>query len=415
MAAKSAGLNPRNALAQTVRLMSSKAEREMAASMGYIADTLADTAAGAARYNIDVFSSEITERLTGFVMRAQGLAFWTDMHRISVQLSFGAELARHAGQDLDKLPPRLAALLQSRGIDAADWAKLSDPAMLFKPKPGAAFLAPQHWRQQALAAGADTAEVENLALRLQAIIEEQLEIAVPTRSVEGSAAVYGDTKPGTIAGELLRSGGAYKSYPISLMLGQYRRMMAQPTPLARAQYGMTFLAGATLLGGVAVQAKELVKGRDPRPMTSAGFWGAAFAQGGGLGIFGDFLKAETSRAGGGFAETLAGPVVGVAGDVWRAVSSNAVRVGEGKAPLIGRDVANLARRYTPGTTLFYARLALDRLLWTQLQMALDPEAETQFRRQASRARRDFGTTDWWRKGDLAPDRAPDLSNAARMQ
>lgn len=412
MAAKSVGMNPGNVLSQTVRLLASKGEREMAASMGYVADTLADTAAGAARYYNDVFGAEITDRLVGFVMRAQGLSFWTDMHRLSVQLSFAAELGRHAGQPMDALPERLSALLRSRGMTDADWIALSDPALMFRPRQGAVFLSPQHWRSEALARGMDTARVENLSLNLQSIIEEQLELAVPTRSVEASAALYGETKPGSFAGELLRSGGAYKSYPMALMVGQYRRMMARPTPLARAQYGAAFLAGTTMLGALSVQLKEVAKGRDPRPMTDVKFWGAAFFQGGGLGIFGDFLKAETSRAGGGFAETLTGPVVGLGGDLARAVQSNVLRVGQGKDPLIGRDVVNVFRRYTPGTSIFYARTALDRLVWDQLQDLLDPEAQTQWRRQEKKQRRDQGSGSWWGRGELTPRRGPDLSNSA---
>jgi hypothetical protein len=392
--------------------MASKGEREMAASMGYVADTLADTAAGAARYYNDVFGAEITDRLVGFVMRAQGLSFWTDMHRLSVQLSFAAELGRHAGQPMNALPERLSALLRSRGMTDADWIALSDPALMFRPRQGAVFLSPQHWRSEALARGMDTARVENLSLNLQSIIEEQLELAVPTRSVEASAALYGGTRPGSFFGEVARSGLAYKSYPMALAVGQYRRMMARPTPLARAQYGATFLAGTTMLGALSVQLKEMAKGNDPRPMTDIKFWGAAFFQGGGLGIFGDFLKAEISRTGGGFAEALTGPVVGLGGDLWRAVSSNAVRVGQGKDPLIGRDVVNIARRYTPGTSIFYARTALDRLVWDQLQDLLDPEAQTQWRRQEKKQRRDQGSGSWWRRGELTPRRGPDLSNSA---
>jgi hypothetical protein len=412
MAAKSMGMNPANMLGQSIKLMASKGERDLAASMGYVADTLADTAAGAARYYNDIFAAEITDRLTGFVMRAQGLAFWTDMHRLSVQLSFAAELGRHAGQPMDALPPRLSALLRSRGMTDADWAELSDPTRMFRPKPGAVFLSPQHWRTEALAGGMDTARAENLALNIQAIVEEQLELAVPTRSVEASAALYGETKPGSFSGEAMRAIGVYKSYPMSLMVGQYRRMMAQGSPLARAQYGATFLAGTTLLGATAVQLKELVKGNDPRPMDDQKFWGAAFLQGGGVGILGDLLASETSRTGGGLAETLGGPVVGLGSDLAGAVFSNAKRAITGESTFIGRDVANLARRYTPGSSIFYARTALDRMVWDQLQDFLDPEARSQWNRRAKQQRRDYGNASWWRKGELLPDRAPDLSTIA---
>ena len=42
-------------------------------------------------------------------------------------------------------------------------------------------------------------------------------------------------------------------------------------------------------------------------MTSPEFWGAALLQGGGLGIFGDFMVSSVSRGGRGIEETVAGP------------------------------------------------------------------------------------------------------------
>ena len=66
-----------------------------------------------------------------------------------------------------------------------------------------------------------------------------------------------------------------------------------------ASPGPSLSAQLMLLGGLAVQLKEIAKGNDPRPMDSAEFWLAAVMQGGGLGIFGDFFSASTSRTGAG--------------------------------------------------------------------------------------------------------------------
>lgn len=166
----------------------------------------------------------------------------------------------------------------------------------------------------------------------------------------------------------------------------------------------------TIMGALAVQLKEMVKGRDPRPMDDVKFWQAAAMQGGGIGIFGDFFSANTSRAGGGLAETLGGPVVGLAGDVGRAIISNAARVNEGKAPLIGRDIANLGRRYNPAATFWPTRVALDRMIWDQMQQLLDPESEEQMRKAEKKQRKEYGNQSWWRRGDPLPARGPDLGN-----
>jgi len=204
----------------------------------------------------------------------------------------------------------------------------------------------------------------------------------------------------------------YKSFTLSLMLGQIRRFNSLPTPLAKAGYAARLSATLLILGALAVQLKEVAKGRDPRPMDEGKFWMAALFQSGGLGIFGDFFSSETSRAGGGLPETIAGPVVGLASDIIRPVASNITRAIAGQDTLFGRDLANAIRYNTPvASSLWPTRLAFDRLVADQVQLMLDPEAATLMRRQEMKRARDFGTETFWPRGATAPSRLPDLSNA----
>lgn len=409
MAARAVGMHGKNVLARSVSLIA-KTTRDEAAAMGYVAETLADAGSASARYLGDVWSPEVTARLSNFVMRASFLSAWTDFNRIAFQMEFSAHLASQAGKAFGEIDPLLRGSLERNGITEADWAALTaEPDALFTAHNGGRFLSSRYWLETQTRL--PRAEAEGLSIRLQAAIEREMEFAIPSVSLEGRSAIIGEAAPGTIGGELLRSTAMYKNYAVSLTLNQYRRTKAQPTGMARAKYAATLIGGFTLLGAVSVQLKELSKGRDPRPMDNPRFWGAAFLQGGGVGIFGDFLSAETSRAGGGLAETIAGPVAGVAGDVIRAGASNAQRLAEGKDPLIGRDIANLARRYTPGTSLWYGRLGLDRLVWDELQRFLDPEAERQWRAAERRRAKANGNRSYWEAGDPAPARAPDLSNA----
>src|SRR6202000_989732 len=77
------------------------------------------------------------------------------------------------------------------------------------------------------------------------------------------------------------------------------------------------IAGTTLMGMLAMQAKQVIKGRTPRDPFSGNWppvWLAALQQGGGLGIYGDFLFGESNRFGGSPEETLLGPSFGTASD-----------------------------------------------------------------------------------------------------
>ncbi|WP_226783196.1 hypothetical protein [Oceaniglobus trochenteri] len=405
------GMNGNNVLSRSVQLMASKATRETAARMGYVAESLADMGATAARFTGEQFAPEVTRRLSGFTMRASGLSFWTDMHKVSFQMEFAGFMADNAARSFDKIDAPLRKLFLERGITAEDWDALRDPAALFRAPNGATFLSPIHWRNAQTRMS--PAEADGLSLRVQMMMEEQLELAMPTASIEGTARTQRDTKPGTFSGEFLRSFGMYKSFALSLTLGQIRRFNSLPTPMEKATYAIKMAAGLMVMGALAVQLKEVAKGRDPRPMDEGKFWMAALFQSGGLGIFGDFFSSETSRAGGGLAETLAGPVAGVAGDVIRIGASNVTRAVEGKDTLFGRDLANAVRYNTPvASSLWPTRLAFDRLVADQLQLLLDPDAERLMRRQEARRAKEYGTQTYWPRGALSPARLPDISNIA---
>src|SRR3546814_16868336 len=60
----------------------------------------------------------------------------------------------------------------------------------------------------------------------------------------------------------------------------------------------------TLAGYGAMSTKDILKGRTPRNPLDPATWAAAFVQGGGAGIYGDFLLGETNRFGGGLLQTL---------------------------------------------------------------------------------------------------------------
>ncbi|MDR6266535.1 hypothetical protein [Roseobacter sp. N2S] len=412
-AAQHVGMKPANMITRAASLMASHATRDSAAAMGYVADTLANASSGANRFLGEVWSPEITQRLTDFVMRAQGLSFWTDMNRVAFQMEFSAHLAQNVDRPLADIDAPLRNALSARGITPEDWDLLrAESDALFSAPNGSKFLSPLYWLEHT---ALPRNQAENLSIRLQSIIQEQMEFAVPSVNLEARAILQGDAPPGTFQGELSRSTLMYKNYALSLTMNQYRRGMSKPTGLSRAAYFGQLIAGLTLMGAVGVQLKELAKGRDPRDMTDPKFWAAAGFQGGGFGIFGDLVYAESSRAGGGLAETLGGPVVGAAGDVIRIGSSNVARISEGKSPMFGRDITNLLRRNTPGTSIWFARTALDRAVWDQMQDLLDPEVD-QYRRQAEgRQQRNYGNSSWWNSGDILPSRAPDLSNIAGTQ
>lgn len=412
LAAKAVGMSGGGPLVKAIKLATKGMTPKEAQAYGYIFDTWFNTGSAHARFMGDVWSPEITSRITNFVLRANGLSFMTDMNRTGLRISFSHELGEQAGMRFDELAPELRRFLENRGLTPDEWDLLRAPDAMFTSPTGAKVITPTWFVEHS---DLPRLERERLAMKLGGIIEQFTEWGIPSVSTRGRATLMGDAAPGSFIGEFARSSVMYKSYALSLMFNQVKRVMEMQGNWSRATYVAAFTLQMTALGALAVQLKEIAKGRDPRPMDDDKFWAAAFMQGGGVGIFGDFFSSTTSRAGGGLGETLAGPVVGLAGDIGRAVNSNVARMANDQDPLIGRDVANLARRYNPLATFqplvpVPTRAAMDRILWDNLQQLLDPEASDQWRRQAQQAKRDFGTQNYWQRGELGPRRAPDLSN-----
>lgn len=139
-------------------------------------------------------------------------------------------------------------------------------------------------------------------------------------------------------------------------------------------------------------------------MDDAPFWGAAVLQGGGFGIFGDFLQSSQNRFGGGFLGSLAGPLAQDAQSVADVAGS--------KHPAWA--AARLARSEIPGGSTWYLRTAFDRMVMDQIQEQIDPNYRQSWQRMQKRAD-DQRTHFWWAPGETAPGRAPDFENALGNQ
>lgn len=180
------------------------------------------------------------------------------------------------------------------------------------------------------------------------------------------------TRPGTPLGEALRMIMMFKSYPVGYMsrLTRYGFMAASSDKAlagsAQRTLGM-MIAGMTIGGYMAMAAKDFTRGQwPPRDPTDPKVWMAAIVQGGGLGLFGDFLFGELSRFGAGPVTSQFGPVVGEVDSLLKAFY--AVRNGEAK----GAEWLNIALQNTPFLNMWYVRPALNALIINHMREALSP-------------------------------------------
>ena len=186
---------------------------------------------------------------------------------------------------------------------------------------------------------------------------------------------------------------------------------------SRAKYLGSLLVTTTALGAIALQAKDIVAGRDPRALNKDGgmipdrdFLTAAMLQGGGLGIFGDFVFADTSRFGKGLFETLAGPSFDTA-DRFVRFTKGTVRsvISDEEFNILGEG-AKIIDRYTP--SIWQTKL-FEQAFFQSLQEMVDPEADKKLRRLMRSREKEYNQGFWWSPDKFSPDRAPDFGGVIR--
>lgn len=227
-----------------------------------------------------------------------------------------------------------------------------------------------------------------MADRLQQFYADDLDSAVISPDARTLAFIRQGNRAGTPIGEALRLFWQFKSFGIAVMQRAFLREFHGYGPkfgISQLQGLGILMLGSLAFGYAAMSLKDLVKGKKPRPIDNPKTWAAAMAQGGGLGIYGDFLFGEANRMGGGFLETLGGPTVSKAADAKRLFDS--AKSGED----VGAEALRFAVSNTPGNNLFYARMAADYLFLWELQEALNPGYLRRIERKAEQER----GQEWW--------------------
>jgi hypothetical protein len=386
----------------------SQADRRLAARMGFAADTWTGGVAAHARLLGEELTGEVSRRIADGVIRGSGLAALTDAGRGANGLAFVGHVTDMSVNRWDQLDAPFQAVLERYGIGPDGWEALRRTPL--EVDRGAPWLKPQN--------------VENRELgdRYLMMAINEGEFAVPVADLETRAYMNANFARGTIFGEVVRSGPLmFKSFGISVLIRQAGRMMDQPGWSGKAGYLIALMVPVTIMGALSLHMKEIAKGRDPRPMDpreeeGRALWAHALVQGGGFGIAGDLMRVSAESRVGSWARWFAGPLgddgeqlaSGVSGMV-RDQFHQAGALEEGDPRAYWRT-ARVLRENTPGNNLWYARLAIDRLLADRIQQAIDPDYADGFERVRGYAE-EAGTDYWWEPGAAEPGRAPDLGNA----
>lgn len=328
--------------------------KEILSSLGVFFDSM--TAEITRTGSLDESMGGRTSRALQTFFKWNGLNWWTDTLRGSAALSMSHHLALSAKTAFGDLSPELQRVLSLFDIGAKDWDHMRAKGVRID-EGGTAFLVPDKL---------DPAQAD----KLKRYIVDRAQTAVLEPDADTRAMLRQGTRSGTVIGEITRFIAQFKGYSV----GFSRQILGREIYGRGAQafgegsvYGLAkLITASTVMGYAAMSVKDALKGKSPRDPHDPKTYLKAFTQGGGAGIYGDFLFGEFNRMGQSPAESLMGPVFGVGIDATK-LWSKLIR-GEADAG----DALRLAQNNTPFLNLFYTRMALDYLILYDMQESIAP-------------------------------------------
>lgn len=358
-----------------------QATRQLAASLGVMIDNFMGEMARAGSFDVPGQTSKMLQ----FFYKANGANWWNSHMRFAAAAGISNDLAGDAGKAFADLHPSMQRLLGQYDIGATQWETIRHAAL--HEVGGNAYLLPENVADR------------KLSDRLRTLITDQTGYSQldPDAKTRAMMMNFIGGQAGTTKGEIARSVLLFKSFNAAFMQKTIGRELfgrgfeydnASSTNVLRAIVGgkngeQTALANlvllATTFGYASMVAKDVAKGiapQDPSTLTNGqrvALILRAAQQGGGAGIYGDFLLGQANRAGGGVGDTILGPVLGRATGAaqWFVKMRDELAKGEVK-PDVGAALFKGLESSIPGNNLFYARFALDYFINYRAQEALNP-------------------------------------------
>ena len=394
--------------------LADRTEKAMAQRAGLMVKTMM---ADINRFSADSMGPRWSQKMSGFFMKLSGLEAMTEVRRRAFSVTMMDTLGKLTREldSVDRLDKNDWKFLASKGIDNETW-QIWRQATPETWGGNHSVLTPESiYRLE----GVDNIAKEKAATRLLSTTLEEQDIAVIEPGARERADMAAGSRAGTFKGELLRSIFLFKSFPHAMISRHvHRGMGAYEGWQGKAGYLASLVALQTIMGAVAMEVNDVLSGRDPRnlnPMEKFGVrnWIAAVLKGGALGVYGDFLFDEAGAAGRSPVETMAGPVLGTVAAGIALTQGNAVQYLRGEDTHAGAEFARFMRGIVPGSNLWYAKAALDHLIFQNMQEYFSPGYLAD---SAAKAREKSGTSWWWKPGQSISDaEAPNVANIAGVK
>lgn len=336
----------------------------------------------------DSYGTGKAAKLAEWVLRASGLEAWTNAGRKAFGMEYSALLADNFKNTFDDLAPELQQQMRGYGISVDDWDVFrSTPPLMLR--------------------GAPYADVtQEAGVKFHQMILSETDFAVPTPDARTRGITTGGLNRASGSGMAVRTVMQLKSFPITILMTHGMRGYYQATKGQKAQYYGSLMAITTILGGITLQAKDLAAGREPRPMLdedgniSGKFLIAAMSQGGGLGIFGDFIFSDQNRFGSGPAATVLGPTGDTVDRFVKLTLGNAQQMANSEETNVIPEAIDFVGRYFPDP---WQVTILKNAMFDQLEILADEDAQRKYNRIVRKRMKDYNQGYWWKPGEPVPE------------
>jgi hypothetical protein len=319
-------------------------------------------------------------KLQNLFFKYNSLNWWIS----SLKSGMTVGLSRHYGMLVDtafnSLSIRERNLLKLYGIDDGKWDLLRSIKTLdvnnkrYLTAEGVNELSDEAIKKYA---GRSLSEREirnfkkDLEITWRNVLVDQASHGTPEPDAAIRAVMNQGLEKGTGMGETIRFIGQFKSFPITIwkkIIGRELNSYGPDDSKFSKFSGLTsILILGTMFGYISMSAKDMLRGRSPRDPNKLSTILEALSQGGGLGIYGDFIINEVQNEyGNNIWETILGPT---ASDI------NKIReivLNLNDPAKAGKKFLQFAENNVPFLNLYYTKAAYDYLIGYQIKEFLDP-------------------------------------------
>lgn len=390
-----------------------KADKEFSFSLGLGIDEIVSSMGRFASEDLTNIHDRATRVARGSntiastVMRASLLNAWT---RASKSAWSKMLMNKYATLTKEKNWNQLEAVdkdfLKSVGMNEATW-QIMNLATPIKDGAGRELMTTQsilNIPDSQLSHLGDPTQVKNEAVKqfYSHVLDEQ-GMAVIETGLRERTKLFGKTHGGSLAGFMARGFTQFKSFPTAFLMRHGTRATKDGVfSKGTAAYMIPLATGMGVMGALSLQLGEIANGNNPMPMwddedplVGLGFMTRAMMKGGGLTIMGDILAAGADTSGRSSADFLIGPM---GGDM---VKLATLTSGTANQIINGKDVTSkpnqiymMLKSKIPGQNLLYTKLAMNRLMFDDIQNMIAPDYQEKYKRKMQKQ----GRSQWWESG-----------------